>query len=536
MKEKFKNIGSILFVALFLFGGIEIYAQVKQDTLVNVAFGTIASDDLLGSVNSVNVVDLLEKNYYTNITGGLQSFVGGYTGNIWGQSPLVLIDGIPRRSGDITPSEVESITVMRGASAVVLYGSKAAKGVVLITTKRGEIAPLTIDVRANTGLYVPKAYPSYLNAAEYMTMYNEACRNDGIAERYDDVTIYNTASGNNPYRYPDVDFFTSDYLRKVYNKTDLITEVSGGNEWARYYTNFGMSYNNSLMKYGEQKKNHDLNFNVRANVDMDLTNWLSASTNALVLIKDNYTGRGNFWGTSASLRPNWFSPLVPIDMLDPHNKTLQTYVDNSNYLIDEEYLLGGTSADLTNAFSDMLVAGYIKNKNRTFLFDLNVKADLDKVLKGLSFKTVFAVDYTDFYSEAYRVDYAVYEPVWSNLNGRDMVVDLKKYKEDQKSTSEFVGSTEYAQTMTFSAQFDYKRTFDNVHNVYATLLGWGYQRQFSNDADHQGSEYHKDNNVNLGLQANYNYHQKYYLDFSGALVHSAKLPEGNRQAFSTKQV
>ncbi len=62
---------------------------------------------------------------------------------------------------------------------MALYGSRAAKGVILITTKRGKEGALRIDVRANTGLHIPKAYPTYLNAAEYMTLYNEACLNDG---------------------------------------------------------------------------------------------------------------------------------------------------------------------------------------------------------------------------------------------------------------------------------------------------------------------------------------------------------------------
>lgn len=55
---------------------------------------------------------------------------------------------------------------------------------------------------ANVGVNIPKSYPNYLDASSYMFMYNEACRNDGIAERYDASTIYNTAMGNNPYRYP----------------------------------------------------------------------------------------------------------------------------------------------------------------------------------------------------------------------------------------------------------------------------------------------------------------------------------------------
>ena len=154
------------------------------------------------------------------------------------------------------------------------------------------------------------------------------------------------------------------------------------------------------------------------------------------------------------------------------------------------------------------------------------------LLKGLSFKTVFGVDYENYYSEAYKVDYAVYEPTWSNVNGRDMITSLKKYNEDTASSNEYLGDSKYRQTITFSAQFDYNRTFNDSHNVSATLLGWGYQTQQSTDANHGSSDYHRTSNVNLGLRAAYNYQHRYYFDFTGAMVHSAKLPEGNRNALS----
>ncbi|MDR0573423.1 MAG: SusC/RagA family TonB-linked outer membrane protein [Tannerella sp.] len=522
----------IVFFAMFLPNVTGVQAQEEKDSIVNVAFGTVAREDLQGAVSIVNISDLMKKNYTVNSLDGLQSLVGGYTGNIWGQGALILIDGIPRDASMVRSSEVETVTILKGANAVALYGSKAAKGAVLITTKRGTVKPLSIDIRANTGLYLPKSYPAYLNAAEYMTLYNEACVNDGISKRYDDALIYHTATGENPYRYPDIDFFNSDYLRKAYNKTDVTGEISGGNERARYYSNFGMSYNNGLVKYGDQAKNNDLRFNVRANLDMNLTKWLTASTDAAVIISDNYTGRGSFWGASSTLRPNWFSPLIPVDMLDPNNSSLQTIVDNSNHIIDGKYLLGGTSTDLTNDFADMLAAGYVKYKERKFLFNVNVGADLSSIMKGLSFKTGYSVDYTDYYSEAWRVYYAVYEPTWANMNGKDMIIGLTKYNEDTNSTNEYLGDSRYSQTMSFKAQFDYNRTFDNIHNVSAKLLGWGYQTQSSVDANHDGSAYHRVSNANLGLQVAYNYNRKYYLDFTGAVVHSAKLPEGKREAFS----
>ncbi|MBO9659504.1 MAG: TonB-dependent receptor plug domain-containing protein [Chitinophagaceae bacterium] len=180
MKKKNIKVSCIVFACAVL-GALGGNAQEKQDSLVNVAFGTVAREDLPGAVSTVNVAELLKKNYGVSSLDNLQSFVAGYAGgNIWGQAALILVDGIPRRASDVRLTEVESISVLKGANAVVLYGSNAAKGVVLITTKRGSVKPLTIDVRANTGVFVPKGYPGYLNAADYMTLYNEALTNDGI--------------------------------------------------------------------------------------------------------------------------------------------------------------------------------------------------------------------------------------------------------------------------------------------------------------------------------------------------------------------
>ena len=130
----------------------------------------------------------------------------------------------------------------------------------------------------------------------------------------------------------------------------------------------------------------------------------------------------------------------------------------------------------------------------------------------------YSVDYTSYYSEAYAQEYAIYQPTWSNVNGKDVIIGLSKFNDDKSSTSEYVGKSTYDQTMTFSAQFDYARTFNKYHNVAATLLGWGYQTQNSADEGHESSDYHRTSNVNLGLRASYNYNHKYYADFSGALV------------------
>ena len=391
MNRKFIYIGCTVFaMSLFHAGGIQAQEENK-DSLVNVAFGTVAQEDLTHAISTVNTSELTKKVNSSSSLVGLESLIGGYTGNVWGQEALVLVDGVPRSASNVRASEIESVSVMKDAAAVVLYGSRAAKGVILITTKRGKNEPMRIDVRGNAGINVPKSYPKYLDSDCYMTLYNEACRNDGLSPKYSASDIYNTAMGTNPYRYPNIDFYSSDYLKKAYYNADVTGEVYGGNDRTHYYLNFGMDYSNDLLKYGESKNAYNMRFNVRGNVDMTLASWLKATTNAAVVFTNQYAGRGNFWGTASTLRPNWFAPLLPIDMMDTSVAQIQEYITNSNHLIDGKYLLGGTSSDMTNPFADLLAAGYVKEKARMFMFDVSLAADLGSFLKGLTFKTSYSV-------------------------------------------------------------------------------------------------------------------------------------------------
>ncbi len=526
---------SLALASMLVASGVAKAQEVADSSQVNVAFGQVLKTDLMGGVSEVNMAEQMKKDYSASSLNDIQSLIGGYNGSIWGQSPLVLVDGAPRDASSVNATEVESVTILKGASAVVLYGSKAAKGVILIKTKRGQIHPLSITAQVNTGLYTPKAYPEFLGAAEYMTLYNEALRNDDANQplKYSQEDIYNTAAGTNPYRYPDMDLYSSDYLRKCYNRTDATMEVSGGNKFARYYANLGMVYNNDLVKYGDKKKDDNWAFRVRSNIDATITDWLHAYTNVSVNITDNYKGRPeDYWSAASTLRPNWYSPLLPISMMDSNNTSLMQMVNGTKNQIDGQYLLGGNIDNQSTLFGNMLAAGYVKNKYRTFTFDVGVKANLDMITKGLSFETAYSIDYWDYYSEGYSVGYATYEPTWATVNGKDMIIGLTKYGKDTNSTNESIGSSSYYQSMAFRAQFDYKNTFANIHNVDATLVGWGYSKQNAADEYHSSSSYHKTTNVNLGLRAAYNYDHKYYAEFGGALVHSPKLAEGHRNAFS----
>lgn len=522
-----------LSVLLALSVGMPATAQetaAADSALINVAFRKVAQEDVMGGVSTLNYRELIDRNYNTYSFDNMQGYVPGYNGaSIWGLSGvLVLIDGVPRSESNIKPDEIEQVTFLKGAQAVVLYGSRAAQGVVMITTKRGTVSDgLNLNVRANTGWNVAKSYPEYLGSAEYMTLYNEARVNDGLLPLYSQTDIYNYASGKNPYRYPDVDFYSSDYIKKAYNRSDITVEIEGGNERARFYSNVSYYRTGDHLNFGEAKNNVVDRFNARGNVDFRINHFIDAYVNANATYYNAKTPNGeNYWQQAATLRPNRISPLIPVSYIDENCLQAQPLLATSNNIIDGKYFLGGTQTHLTNVFADYYAAGKNTWTSRQFQFDAGLNVDLGSVLKGLSFHTMVAVDYATTYSSSFSSSYATFEPTWSNYNGKDVIVALNNHETVDTKTGEqeISNSTDY-QTIAFNAHFDYNRTFAGVHNVSAMLVANGFQIS-------ESEAYHKTSNANLGLQLGYNYARKYYADFAIATPWSARLPEGHRAAVS----
>lgn len=493
---------------------------------INVAYGTAEWDKVMGGVSYVNMPDILDKNYITYPLDNMEAFVGGFHGNLWGMNQyLVLVDGVPRDVGSVMPTEIAQVTFLKGVSALVLYGSRAAKGVVLITTKRGIADEPSINVRVNAGVHVPKRYPKYLGSAEYMTLYNEARVNDGLSELYTGEDIYHHASGENPYRYPNVDFYSSEYLQKAYGRYDATFEISGGNKRARYYTNVGYFTEGTMLNFGEAENNRNQRLNVRGNVDISLNKHISATVDAAAVYYSRIGVNADYWGGAATIRPNRFSPLIPVSMIEESDVASWNLVNNSDNLIDGKYVLGGTQLDQTNPIAGIYAGGKNTYNSRQFQFNAGVNADLSNALKGLSFHSLFGVDYATTYNLSFVHNYAVFAPVWNNYAGDDLISSLTKYGEDASSRQQNISDSWFRQTLSFSGSLNYQTQLSNVHNLTAMLIANGFQQAMT-------GVYHKTGNANAGLHLGYNYKDKYYADFNGALIHSAKLPEGNRQAFS----
>lgn len=518
--------------------GADTLAAKKK---VHVAFRDKDAKDLLGGISYVDMEELQKKDYTMNSLDDLYALVGGWNGNnLWGQDndrldnndngnlPVVIIDGVKRPSNNVLPSEIEQVTFLKGAQAVVLYGPKAAKGAILITTKRGKVDGLQIVANANTGFHIAKAFPEYLGSAEYMSLYNEACINDGLTPRYSQEDIYNHASGQNPYRYPNVNYYSDEYIRKAYNRSEGTLEIQGGGTRAHFYTNINYYRMEDLIDFGVAKDNYTDRFSVRGNVDLVINRFISGYANVSATFYNANKNKGDFWAEAAKSRPNFpenAAPLIPISMVDPNSTMAIDVLGKSINLIDGTYFPGGTSITKQNTIADCYFGGKSTDVSRQFQFDAGIIYDMNKFVKGLSFKTQFAIDYAAKYSLEYDNKYAIFIPTWSNYNTEDRIVALKQLGDERVTGHMNMNNTAYRQTISWNGHFDYEHTFDNIHHVTGMFLA----NMFTTTAS---GEYHRYTNANLGLQAGYDYMGRYYADLSVAGSHSARLPKGNREALS----
>lgn len=539
---------NILLFAMMAVAPLSVNAQTTEsgDTIpakkkVHIAFRDMDADQLLGGVSYVDMEELQKKDYTMSSLDDLYALVGGWNGNsLWGMDndrldnndnsdlPLVIIDGVKRPSNNVLPSEIEQVTFLKGAQAVVLYGSKAAKGAILITTKRGKVDGLQVQVNANTGFHVAKAFPEYLGSAEYMTLYNEARANDGLDPRYSQMDIYNHASGLNPYRYPNVNYYSDEYVRKVYNRSEVTAEIQGGGTRAHFYTNINYYRSEDLLNFGNAKDNYTDRFSVRGNVDLVINKLIKGYANASATFYNAHKNKGDFWNEASTMRPNFpenAAPLIPIDMVDPYASKALAILGKSLNLLGGKYFPGGTKVNQTNAIADCYFGGKTTGVSRQFQFDAGIIYDMNKFVKGLSFKTQFAIDYASSYNLSYDNKYAVFVPTWSNYDSKDAIVALTQLNDEVVSGHMVMSNSAYRQTISWNGHFDYDHTFGGKHHVTGMLLG----NMFTTTSS---GTYHRYTNVNAGLMGGYDYMGRYFAEVSLAGVHSSRLAEGHRNAIS----
>ena len=275
--------------------------QTLEEVVV-VGYGTTKKATVTGSIVSTKGEEIM-KAPVTNISNSLIGNLPGVSSvqrsgepgsdgsailirgvnTLGNNNPLIVVDGIPGRSLDrIDAISIESITVLKDASAAI-YGSQAANGVILITTKRGSTGKPKITVNLNKGFNQPTIIPEMANAAEYATMLNEIDFYSNRAPRNTAEQIQKYRDGSDPWGYPNTDWF-AEVLKPWSSQNYMNASMSGGSEHLKYYFSLGSKfqdgfYYNSATYY----KQHDF----RSNIDGKISDNVNIVFDVSGRLQDN---------------------------------------------------------------------------------------------------------------------------------------------------------------------------------------------------------------------------------------------------------
>ena len=360
----------------------------KEDILknkVHIAYGKQNKQRVSSAISAVSGQELLKgavSNFGNTLFGKLPGlFVvqgSGEPGNdspslrMRGatQAPLIIIDGFERNMTYIAPEEIETVSALKDASALSLYGMKGANGAIVITTKRGKIQKGQITLSLQSGVQKPESTMEVLGSAQYMNYYNQAAINDGLPEKYSAADI--AAAGSSP-RYPDVNW-KDIVLKELTHISKANIGFLGGSELVRYFVNFGFLYNNGIYK----PKNPDFNanpnlmrMNIRSNVDINITKNtlfsidLAGSVNKNVYPADH---AGRIWTSLLLYPPNAMNPVNP----------------------DGSY--GGSSLFLNNPLGMLEMSGRNTGLNHFLNAGFRLRQKFDFIAEGLSASFGYIID------------------------------------------------------------------------------------------------------------------------------------------------
>lgn len=499
----------------------------SKDDELKMGVATRYKRDIVGAVSSINTKDRLtfdNTQWVRDYINGLMLGVRG-SDNIRGIGNTVfVIDGVIGRDPNIlNMEEVEQITVLKDANSVALYGSQGRNGVIVINTKRGKANKKEVNVNIRSGFRAPISLPNYLSSAAYMTLFNEASLNDGVLESnlpFSAEFIDNYRSGINKYKYPDVDIYSNEYVQPIISTTNITTEFSGGNDKNQYYVNVGWNREEAWVDINEDINAGTNRFNVRGNLDFKINDWITSSLDGIAVISTTKGSRANLLSAGTTLRPNAYSPFLPVDLIDTSDPTVAGQVLAANTFNGN--LLGSTQQFGADAPIALAIAGgYEDTVFRSTQFNNTINFDLDRIAKGLSAKTYLSFDFFDSYDLTIKNQFKTYEPIWDG----DRITGLNVYGEDRKDQEQEATTNGFLSRFGLYGFINYDTTFANDHSLNTTVLGF-YNSQRRNDVIQTDVDAH------VGFQAAYDYKKKLFFDFTGTYINSIKLPKGNRGAFS----
>ena len=436
-------------------------------------------------------------------------FVRGLSRNA-NNAPIYLVDGIERDYEDLNPEEIETIEILKDATAKILYGSRAANGVVLISTRRGEAYKRVLDAKVDFGVGLVTRMPEFLNSFDYATLYNEAAENDGIAKLYsdDDLEGYKNSTGENDLLYPDVDYY--DYFLRNYTTYKKATvNVSGGNENATYSFMGGYMGYRGLQDVGMTPSQD--RFNIRANLDMDITSYISAYINMSAIV-DSWEFSGlDHWGTFNALskhRPNEYPLLIGEEYIEAE--------------ADGTPALGASYLYSSNLLGSLLYSGDGNDQFINQQMTTGLDFDLSGVTDGLKAEALVAFDNYFYGQQKVQPSPSTYVVVNDALADS---IGFDKVQVGSDDTSYGLTSNTTRRTTAFNAKLSYDKVLTN--GVLDADAGFYYYIKEQSGATQDIV------NDNLYLRANYIHDNKYVIDGTMSYMGSNRYIGSDRRFLST---
>ena len=419
--------------------GVEVVAYgVQKKVTVTGALSSVKAEELTRTpVSSVNNVLAGQLSGVTTVqTSGepgsdaAQIFVRGQ-GTWADSSPLIQVDGVEREMWDIDPNEIESVTVLKDASATAVFGVRGANGVVLITTKRGAEGKAKISFNVSFSALTPTKMVEQASSYDYATFHNAMRMNDGKDPYFSDELINAFKTGADPIRFPSMKW--TDYLMKdVTLQQQHNVNISGGNKTVKYFISAGMFTQDGIFEefdrpydYGYQYKR----FNYRSNLDINVTKSTLVSFNISGKVDESrkpHTGQSS---DQMIREMYWASPFSSPGFVDGRYIVTSTAEsDNINDVPGESALILPFATSTPMAYAMSQPGAYHYNNNKLQM-DLVLDQKLDFITKGLSLKLKGS------YNSSYQVrqeitnSAATYTPVyhkWLDENG--VVQEQTRYR------------------------------------------------------------------------------------------------------------
>ncbi len=496
------------------------------EEVVVVGYGVQKKVSVVGAVSTVNMTDVkrvpapsLSQALVGKVPGLVSRQTSGEPGEdqaylyirgmaTWGDnSPIVIVDGIERDLNTLNMPEVESITFLKDATATAVYGIRGANGVIIITTKKGEVGAPIVTLRSEFAQLHGMRFPDFIGSGEMAELWNEGRSNDGLAPTYRTEDILKYYDGSDPLNYPNINWIKEIFKQNTFQTINNLN-ISGGTEKVRYFVNLGYTMQDGLFRrdlsfeYNTNVKMH--RYNLRSNIDIQLAPSLIAEI-GLGVISRQQKHPGYF--TQEIMRAAFeFSPYK-IPMYNPDGSF-------------SSMLFNGWG----NPFQGVAHGGYTTELSNNLQGTFSLKWDLSSLItEGLSWVNTFSFD----------------QYLWGwnrRLKGQThrQYTGLNNYGEEEyqvwweKGPEIYFRDSGNNRALRLFSQLNYNRSFGrhNVNAMFMFNLGESIDLLNANSTDALPSRI-----TGISGRAVYDYDSRYIFEFSFGYNGSENFAPGHRFGF-----